>query len=191
MQDHLFDWEKFQTEHQAWCKHNFGERPAWQPVLGISEEIGELAEAATEAMREDAIADVAIFSADVISILGIQLKEIDTLAFRHVCRDEFIRRRERKPGSGEEFSESYYIDKLIVANGKIAHHILKMEQGIRGTREEHIAGIRAAFIDLFRALYHLSDLVSGKLLEEIVDPVWQKVRLRDWKKDAKDAGGHA
>ena len=34
-----------QAEQVSWVKHNFGDRPAWQPLLGLMEEIGELTEA--------------------------------------------------------------------------------------------------------------------------------------------------
>tara|TARA_Y100000310_G_scaffold36505_1_gene34346 strand:- start:75 stop:866 length:792 start_codon:yes stop_codon:yes gene_type:complete len=71
-----------QREQVEWVKHNFGERPSWQPLLGAVEELGELAHAHLkqeqgirlhedhEANAKDAVADVTIYLLDYCSSRG-------------------------------------------------------------------------------------------------------------------------
>ena len=76
-----------QVEQKKWSEHNFGSHPAWQPLLGIAEECGELCHAVlkqtqgirgtsaehTEAMK-DACADIMIYLCDFASCKGIDLQ---------------------------------------------------------------------------------------------------------------------
>jgi len=78
---------QLQQEQVPWVKHNFGDREAWQPLLGAVEELGELAHAHlkhTQRIRveenhlenaEDAVADVIIYLADYCSAMGFDLQE--------------------------------------------------------------------------------------------------------------------
>lgn len=78
---------RIQAEQGPWVKHNFGDRPAWMPVMGLAEEVGELSHAVlkreqgirmeeghSEAIR-DALADIIIFACDVASAEGFDLRE--------------------------------------------------------------------------------------------------------------------
>lgn len=79
---------KLQDEQKPWVLHNFGERPAWMPLLGAMEELGELAHAHLKeaqgirntedhvANAKDAIADIIIYLADYSSARGFDLEEI-------------------------------------------------------------------------------------------------------------------
>lgn len=83
------DLHRLQEEVGAWARTNFGERPAWMPLLGAVEELGELAhahlkaaqkirgteEAHTEAAK-DAVADTIIYLADYCFVRGWDLGEI-------------------------------------------------------------------------------------------------------------------
>ena len=71
--------------------------------------------------------------------------------------------------------------------GELAHAQLKLEQGIRGTRVEHIAEMKDALGDL---MIYMADLcyLRGFDFEEIVRETWQKVSQRDWTKDPKKGG---
>lgn len=78
--------KRVQQEQVEWVRHNFGNRPAWYPILGCMEELGELAhsflkreqgikgshEQHTADIR-DALADVVIFLCDVASSQGVDL----------------------------------------------------------------------------------------------------------------------
>ncbi|MBU1067448.1 hypothetical protein KKE60_06645 [Patescibacteria group bacterium] len=65
--------------------------------------------------------------------------------------------------------------------GELAHAFLKLTQGIRGAKEEHIAEMRDAIGDVIIYLSHFCN-VHGFLLSKIIDETWTEVRKRDWKK---------
>ncbi len=64
---------KLQEEQKPWVIHNFGDRPSWMPLLGLMEELGELAHAHLKEAQgirleenhienaKDAVADIVIF----------------------------------------------------------------------------------------------------------------------------------
>jgi NTP pyrophosphatase (non-canonical NTP hydrolase) len=73
----MFDLEKFQGEVSEWTRRNFGDQPAYRPLLGAVEEIGELAHAhlkeeqkirgtaeELQALAKDAVGDVIVYLAD-------------------------------------------------------------------------------------------------------------------------------
>ena len=77
-----------QDEQRPWVKHNFGDRPAWQPLLGAVEEIGELAHAHLKHEQnirtneshienaKDAVADAIIYLSDYCSAMGFDLETL-------------------------------------------------------------------------------------------------------------------
>ena len=80
--------KKMQEEQKPWVKHNFGDRPSWMPLLGVVEELGELAHAHLKKAQgirvnenhdeniKDAVADIVIFLADYCSSVGIDLEKV-------------------------------------------------------------------------------------------------------------------
>lgn len=71
---------------------------------------------------------------------------------------------------------------MVEEIGELAHALLKMAQGIRGTKEEHLAEIEDSIADLMVFLLDFcgrNDINAEKLLNE----VWDKVKLRDWNKN--------
>lgn len=66
--------------------------------------------------------------------------------------------------------------------GELAHAFLKMEQGIRGTKEEHIAAMKDAVGDCCIFLMDLCNQM-GWDFEEIIDSTWTHVKKRNWTKD--------
>ena len=67
--------------------------------------------------------------------------------------------------------------------GELAHAYLKMEQGIRGTREEHLAKMKDAVGDACVFLMELCNQM-GWQMDEIIDETWNEVKKRNWKKDS-------
>lgn len=69
--------------------------------------------------------------------------------------------------------------------GELAHAVLKMRQGIRGTHEQHIAAIEDAAGDI---TIYLCGLFSnlGLDLEAAVSKAWTEVQTRDWKENPQD-----
>lgn len=78
---------RVQDEQRPWVLHNFGQREAWQPLLGIGEEVGELMHAHLkahqgirtgedhEAAKVDALADIIIFACDYASASGVDITD--------------------------------------------------------------------------------------------------------------------
>jgi NTP pyrophosphatase (non-canonical NTP hydrolase) len=157
-----FSLHVLQEELKTWVLHNFGDRPSWQPLLGIGEEIGELAAAATDEEVADAIADTAVYVADYANVMGWDIQKIwDNRGFARPLDDD--------------------LTKIL---GKLNHHHLKAEQGIRGDRDDHHGRISW---NLGALLSVLAGRAGGaqKFLD-IVERTWNEVKQRDWKKNAAD-----
>jgi len=67
--------------------------------------------------------------------------------------------------------------------GELAHAYLKMEQGIRGNKEEHLANMKDAVADCVIFLMDLCNQMDWDM-ETIVNETWGEVKKRDWKKNA-------
>ncbi len=67
--------------------------------------------------------------------------------------------------------------------GELAHAYLKMEQNIRGSREQHLEAMRDSIGDCVIFLMDLCNQM-GWDFESIVNGTWEEVRKRDWKKDS-------
>lgn len=167
---------RIQGEHAAWVEHNFGEHPAWQPLAGIVEELGELDEALGAHVADeqwcvdvtDAIGDVAIYMMDLCTVQGLDFET-----------DVWSARRATATRSN------------LVWVGKLAHAMLKQEQGIRcGVGKEPMTDGHNAMVQFGAdALHALRVLVwllereawrAGTTFETCVQVTWNNVRRRDW-----------
>ncbi len=74
---------------------------------------------------------------------------------------------------------------LVEELGELAHHSLKMEQGIRGTPEEHLAEMKDAVGDLYIFLNSYCTS-QGWNLGDIIKETWDEVKKRDWIAFPKD-----
>ena len=124
-------------------------------------EMGLDAEAEAEKVQ-DALADAMVFSSDYCSAMGWDLGTLWDAAMTYPTG----------PPIG-----------LTAALGRVAHAHLKAAQGIRAG-ENHEAAGRQGMIYL---LAHFHDRANFDLVAE-THKVWQKVKLRDWKKDPVNAG---
>ena len=80
--------KKLQSEQIEWVEHNFGKRPTWMPLVGVMEELGELAHAYLkkeqgirisenhEEKLKDAIGDIVIYLADFCTAHDFDLATI-------------------------------------------------------------------------------------------------------------------
>lgn len=162
------------SEMRPWVKHNFGDRAAWQPLLGIVEELGEYAEAKEGGFRlevaaaklKDALADDMIFITDYCNCMGWDIGEVYDAAAPYTANTNIPLSLER-------------------ALGKLAHAYLKTAQGIRKGEDHDRAGHQA----LIYIVGHLLIRAEGSFdLVETTLKTWGVVRLRDWKKDPVAAG---
>jgi len=155
-----FTLKDLQREHEPWCLHNFGDIPPWHPLLGMIEELGELEDAKTTADVKDGLADTIVFMAHFCNAMKFDLDHIASEAAALSYRPA-----ERK------------------AIGKLAHHYLKREQGIRGTNAEHRARMLDALIEIYAVLLDTATEYDLELIKA-VEETWAHVKQRDWKKNA-------
>lgn len=167
---------QLQEEQRPWIEHNFGPGLPHQPLLGMIEELGEMCGHLTHwdvAEIRDALADFVIFCADYCTKRGWNYGEIWPFQ------------------NGVTVGASKDIEKNLLEafrfTAHAAHHQLKTEQGIRGGAAKHEQeGIRA----IQSAIFNLETIAKhfGWTLMEIVEPVWAKVRQRDFKKNSVTGG---
>lgn len=91
---------------------------------------------------------------------------------------------------GERVEIDYNISSflgMVEELGEIAHAVLKLSEGIRGTREENLAAIEDGVGDLL--IFTLDFCARNGLdAEELLRRTWDQVKQRDWRKSAVDGG---
>ena len=100
------DLREVEVEHQRWVLRNFGDHQSIDPMLGLVEEVGELAHAmlkrkqgirdVTQADLVDACGDIAIYLMDICHCEGFTLGEAIGSAWSEVSERDWI----RFPGNG-------------------------------------------------------------------------------------------
>lgn len=71
--------------------------------------------------------------------------------------------------------------------GELSHAFLKMDQGIRGSKEEHLEAMKDAVADCSIFLMDLCNQM-GWDYETLVQKTWDQVKSRDWNKNAQGVG---
>jgi NTP pyrophosphatase (non-canonical NTP hydrolase) len=166
---------QLQEEMKPWVKHNFGDRPASQPLQGITEELGELMESFFHENPDDvgdALADCAIFLADYCNAAGVSMVAVQQESDIQEAIREHV-------WTGTQLDAAM----LLYVLGKLNHHNLKKEQGIR-KGEDHDIGILCRLAGVLNFLRACCRLFDGVTLEDLVEKTWSKVKQRDWKKNA-------
>lgn len=163
----IWNFNSLQQEQKPWVAHNFGDRPSWQPLLGIIEEQGEMFEAFasnSEPDMKDALADIAIFMCDFCSAMDFEMQPLYVSAVDMV-------------------SGPRPLVPIGIRTGNLAHSYLKKAQGIRGSVDEHNAAMRLALTGI---LAHMVVAANGRGwdLLMLAHDTWQKVKRRDWKANA-------
>jgi len=162
----MITFKQLQAEHKIWVTRNFGNQPAHLPTLGLCEEYGELLAAQSIAEIQDAVADIVIFLTDLCSTVGLDMSylRIDDETFSYSTT---VNALERNMG---------------IFIGKIAHHYLKREQGIRGSAAHHDNQIAVNVQKLLATLKVYSKLSGFDFMQNITK-VWAQVSKRDWTKE--------
>jgi NTP pyrophosphatase (non-canonical NTP hydrolase) len=87
---------EIQENQKPWVAHNFGDRPAWMPLLGVMEELGELAHSFLKREQgirvgenhdekiKDAVGDIVLFLMDFCSANNIDLQSVVSDTWEHV-----------------------------------------------------------------------------------------------------------
>jgi hypothetical protein len=138
--------EKLQKEVGEWSRDNFPGQPDVNPLIGSSEEMGELVDRIDDQQVSkeeiDAVGDIVVYLADFCEIRGLSLQEsydmIDDVEREY---QDFLR----------EWTDSY---------GKLARSVLKQRQGIR--LDEDRVGREAELRNLSRILNCLEDFADER-----------------------------
>jgi NTP pyrophosphatase (non-canonical NTP hydrolase) len=69
--------------------------------------------------------------------------------------------------------------------GELCHSMLKMKQGIRGTREEHLAKAQDALGDIMIYMMDFCNKMKWDMLS-VTEETWIQVEKRDWTKNKTD-----
>jgi hypothetical protein len=185
---------QLQEQQVPWVNHNFGDRPAHMPLLGMGEEFAELIEAFDKLTNDfqsweysqrnpglikDALADIAVFACDYATAKDWSMEEVELKALEHAKSCRFYDSTARIV-FGILLDMGMYI-------GKMNHHQLKSEQGIRGSATDHSVAGKECMIKLIARLYNLSGFL-GFQFPVLYTRVWAEVKKRDWKKDSLTAG---
>jgi NTP pyrophosphatase (non-canonical NTP hydrolase) len=93
--------KELQNQLRPWQEHNFPNRPAWQPLLGLQEELGELSHAFLKREQNirinenhnenirDAVADILIFLCDFCNVENIDLETEVQKAWSEVSKRDW------------------------------------------------------------------------------------------------------
>jgi len=160
----MISYTKLQTESKDWVLKNFGVRPKHQPLLGMFEEYGELMLAEKLDEIKDAVADIAIFLIDFCNANDLNLDQV-----LYMNKKEDL----------SWLDSGALLAGIATSIGKIAHHYLKREQGIRGDVKFHTEQIEVRVSQLVGFLQEFSRQGSFNF-EDTVQMVWRSVSKRNW-----------
>lgn len=183
-----FTWVRLQNEVGRWAKKNFPASPPGHQILGLVEELGELAHArlkseqgirgdvsAHTAAARDAVADSFIFFMHACSNLGWASQEI------------------LRTASPEEFQATFSVPKGCSPIARTLKGLSNLVEQLELAEISPTAIEKDAHTEAARnsALFYLSGLSAyctqmGWSLQSILDEVWPKVRARDWTKNKLD-----
>lgn len=169
--DKIDFYSKFQRENSEWVTKMFHKQcleTAYEPLLGMFEELGELNDAKNEDELIDAIGDTMVFMADYCSCMNIALQFIE--AESSVIHQSNV---------VLTMNGRHYLH-LIKEIGKLSHAHLKTVQKIR-TNEDHFIVITNSL--MFIVSYLKTILIhSDSILtfEQVIMKVWDNVKHRDW-----------
>lgn len=161
----------FQTDQWEWTQRNFDAQVGWvaalAPLAGAYEEFGELVEARgldDQSGQHDAVADMAIYLTDVCNRIELPLLDL-----------RFSQRMPYPPGN--------FCLMMIKSLGALSHSILKQGQGIRMNENHVLNATRHMSACMDHLEFYCVENWQMTLFDDVVYPVWEEVRKRDWTKE--------
>lgn len=153
-----------------WARYNFPGDIQERKAMGVIEEISELNTAQTREDQIDAVGDILVYMANLCGHLGVDFLSVVEAPYEALTAIDAPRHL-----TSGRFQVSWETIHTLM------HASLKMGQGIRGSREEHVGRLKAAMVDIvFQLREFCADYLDGVSLEDAVIAAWSKVRLRDW-----------
>ncbi len=153
-----------------WAHTNFKDANPWEPLIGMAEEIGELAVAlrAVNAQEDviDAMGDILIYSIDFArrdEIDWIELQEKATTSLYFTSRGSEVVNKLSTPHGLLAYLNHHF--------GQLCHHYLKRHQGIR-KNEDHPEGIKTNLMLVIRDI-ELYCVMNPMFHHIEVDPEFQ------------------
>jgi len=180
--------------HRTWADANFPNNTYWQPLTGITEEIGEFSEATdannTAAIR-DAIGDIVIYATDLCYRIGWHLEDARRVHAAEVVAEETtvneLARLVHKRAAIPSQLTDYVCRRLQIHNGRLAHAVLKTDQKIRGTAAQHAENGQRALACIISVLAAFCASREWNIYE-IVEETAMAVYRRDWITDSVTGG---
>ena len=166
----------FQADQWSWTQRNFNAQVGWvealAPLAGAFEEFGELVTAKGQEdvlEQQDAVADMAIYLTDVCNRIELPLLDL-----------RFSQKKPYPPGN--------FCIMMIKSLGSLSHSILKQGQKIR-MEENHAMNATRHMSACFDHLeFYCVENWRMSLFDDVVYPVWEKVRERDWTTERAEHG---
>lgn len=167
---------ELQRQHEPWATKNFGpNRPATQPLRGITEEWGELMlalEGNDNEAAADSLADFLIFAVNYCNAKGWDAHAL------------WIMEPQRTFSFLDSFSRERMFMRVIQYLGRLNHSDLKCEQKIRGDKDHHESEGKSALAWLFVLARDFADMLRIDLLD-VTEKTWREVSKRDFTKNSK------
>lgn len=176
------DIEELQSDVGQWAEQNFGQQPPSYPLVGASEEMGELAEAYLKLYQETST-DI---DQRMFLLLALQA-EVGNLAHSILKRTQGIREDEEDVGAEAE-KESIAVARYVL---KDLHNLVDEEPEGREVDLDAVPEPDEELVDsVADTMIYLSDFShrAGLDLDHAVSSTWNGiVSERDWDSDLGDS----
>lgn len=162
-----------QQEAAIWQEDNFGVRPAYEMLLGLGEETGELLHCELKALQGirgsytelkekagDAVADMVIYLIQFLTLSGISIEEVESRIFPKGHRVEML------PTTFLTALKLFYLVSQVMRAGSKAH--------IR-----HETSYLLALLKYYCELKELN-------FDDEIEKAWNTVKQRNWKRNPKN-----
>ena len=102
----IFDLRRIQREQKTWATRNFGYVPPWQPLIGVVEELGELAHSHLKEVQnirtnedhiakgQDAVGDIVIYLIDYCNRRDWDFADIILETWKQVSARDWVNDKE-------------------------------------------------------------------------------------------------
>ena len=164
------NYSALQSEVGTWSREQFGEQSRTFPLMGVNEELGELAHSCQQNERDeviDGIGDVMLYLADFCSLSEIELER---------CSRDYP----APHGNTDTFQQ------LLWCAGLLNRSVLKQKQGIRlGEPRVGKEAEREAIGSIIRTLERVC-VAYNTTLDECIGTAWGEVGNRSWDAEVSD-----
>jgi len=172
--------QKLQDEQARWSARNFGDQPSTNPLLGLIEEVGELAHAVLKREQnirlderlddklKDAVGDICIYAADYATREGFSLAE----SFSTLSGFSDMTNFRDDAGTKE------YVFSIALSVGRLC----KYHSARNCLSKEEVMHLKASYMGALLVQLERLARLENLTLDKVIMDVWGEVKKRDWKK---------